>query len=329
LPLAKRFKEDLAKNPAVAAATVGLYSFSEPGWMNLGYEDEKSVYRNFRMNAIDPDFINTMKLELVAGRNFDAANSADINNAMLVNESLVKEYGWTDAIGKRLPGDYQQQVIGVLKDFHFESLHNKIQPLAMVLQADSMMRHSNDVGFTVAPQPRLTIRLKPGSIPQQIASLEANWKNAAGRQDFDYRFLDESLNIMYRAEERLGSIVRIASVLSIFIACMGLFGLATLVVERRTKEIGIRKVLGADTSGLVKLLSKDFVVLVIIASLLAFPVAWWALNSWLQDFAYRIPIDWWVFILASVAALLIALATVSFQAIKAAMANPVSSLRSE
>ena len=329
LPLARRFKDELAKNPAVAATTVGLYSFSEPGWMNLGYEDDKTVYRNFRMNAVDPDFISTMKLDILAGRSFDAVNTADINNAMLVNEALVKEYGWTDPIGKKLPGQYQQQVIGVVRDFHFESLHNKIQPLVLVLQADSMMRHSNDVGFAIAPQPRITIRLKPGSITRQIASLEANWKNAAGQQDFDYRFLDESLNKMYRAEERLGSMVRIASVLSIFIACMGLFGLATLVVERRTKEIGIRKVLGADIRGLVKLLSKDFVLLVVIASLLAFPIAWWALDSWLQDFAYRISIHWWVFVLASLVALLIALATVSFQAIKAAMANPVKSLRTE
>ncbi len=329
LPLAKLFKEELAQNPAVKSASIGLYSFAEPGWINLGYEDDKAVYRNFRMNAIDQDFVTTTGLQIVAGRNFDAGNPADLNNAMLVNETLVKEYGWKDPIGRKLPGSYGQQVVGVVRDFHFESLHNPIQPLALVLQADSMFRHSNDVGFTIAAQPRITIRMRPGNIQQQLAGLQQAWKKVVADQDFEYRFLDDSLNNMYSAEQRLGTIVRLASVLSIFIACMGLFGLATLIVARRTKEIGIRKVLGADIKGLVGLISKDFVVLVVVASLIAFPVAWWALNRWLEDFAYRIKIDWWVFLLASILSLVIALVTVSFQAIKAAIANPVNSLKVE
>ena len=329
IPLAKFFKEELAQNPAVKSASIGLYSLAEPGWINLGYEDDKTVYRNFRMNAIDQDFVTTTGLQIVAGRNFDAGNSADMNKAMLVNETLVKEYGWKDPIGRKLPGSYEQQVVGVVRDFHFESLHNPIQPLALVLQADSMFRHSNDVGFTIAAQPRITIRMRPGNIQQQLAGLKQTWKKVAADQEFEYRFLDETLNNMYRAEQRLGTIVHLASVLSIFIACMGLFGLATLIVARRTKEIGIRKVLGADVKGLVGLISKDFVVLVIVASLIAFPVAWWALNKWLEDFAYRIELDWWVFLLASLLSLAIALVTVSFQAIKAAIANPVKSLKVE
>jgi putative ABC transport system permease protein len=192
-----------------------------------------------------------------------------------------------------------------------------------------MFRASNDVGFAYAPQPRINIRLKAGNLQDQVASLRSAWKKVAGTQDFEYRFLDESLNNMYRDDQRIGSIVLYASILSIFIACMGLFGLATLVVTRRTKEIGIRKVLGADTKGLVGLLSKDFMTLVAIAALVAFPVAWWALNKWLQDFAYRISIEWWVFIVAAAIALTIALVTVGIQAVKAALANPVKSLRTE
>jgi putative ABC transport system permease protein len=328
-PLAERFKAELSKEPQVVASATSMFSFSEPGWMNLGYEDDKKVYRNFRMNAVDVDFFKTMDLQLVAGRNFSRANPADITGSMIVNEELVKEYGWKDPIGKRLPGKYEQQVIGVVKDFHFESLHNKIQPLALVIRPDSMFRISSDVSYTFPTQPRVNIRLKGGDIQAQVALLKTAWKKVAGDQDFEYRFLDESLNAQYQEEQRLGTIVRYASVLSIFIACMGLFGLATLVVARRTKEIGIRKVLGADIKGLVGLLSKDFIVLVVIASLVAFPIAWWALNAWLQDFAYRISIEWWIFIVAAAAALLIALITVSFQAIKAAMANPVKSLRTE
>jgi putative ABC transport system permease protein len=270
-----------------------------------------------------------MNLQIVSGRNFLKDNPADITNSMLVNEALVKEYGWTDPIGKKLPGRYQQLIVGVVKDFHFESLHNKIKPLAMVMKADSMFRWSSDVSFALPPQPRISVRLKAGDLQQQIATLKTDWQKVASDQDFEFRFLDESLNAMYEKEIRFGTVVNYASVVSIFIACMGLFGLATLMVARRTKEIGIRKVLGADVKGLVGLLSKDFAVLVIIAALVAFPIAWWALNKWLEDFAYRISIQWWVFVVAAIAALAIALLTVSFQAIRAALANPVKSLRTE
>ena len=329
MPMAERFKDELSKDPQIISSAISLFSFSEPGWMNLGYEDDKKVYRNFRMNAVDADFVKTMDLKILSGRDFAKNNPADVANAMLVNEALVKEYGWTDAIGKKLPGSYEHQVIGVVKDFHFESLHNTIKPLALVIKPDSMIRRSNDVGFAFPPQPRINIRFKAGNLQDEVAVIRNAWKKVAGDQDFEYRFLDESLNAMYQKEQRFGIVVNYASAISIFIACMGLFGLATLMVTRRIKEIGIRKVLGADVKGLVGLLSKDFAVLVIVASFISFPIAWWALNKWLQDFAYRISIEWWVFIVAAVAALFIALLTVSYQAIRAALANPVKSLRTE
>jgi putative ABC transport system permease protein len=281
------------------------------------------------MNAVDVDFVKTMNLTILSGRDFLADNPADVTGSMIVNETLVKEYGWKDPIGKRLPGRYEQQVIGVVKDFNFESLHKIIQPMVLVIKPDSMLRASNDVSNDFPAQPRINVRLKAGNIQDQVALLKTAWKSVAGDQEFEYKFLDESLNSQYPEERRLGSIVKYASVLSIFIACMGLFGLATLVVARRTKEIGIRKVLGADIKSIVGLISKDFIVLVIIASVIAFPIAWWALHKWLQDFAYRVSIQWWVFFAAAATALLIALLTISFQAIKAAITNPVKSLRTE
>lgn len=328
-PLAERFKTELAKNPQVINSAVSMFSFSEPGWMNLGYEDDKNIYRNFRMNAIDDDFVSSMNLKIILGRNFSKDNPADITSSMIVNEALVKEYGWTDPIGQKLPGRYEQQVIGVVKDFHFESLHTPIQPLALVMRPDSIFRRSNDINAPFATQPRINVRLKAGNVKDHIALLQAAWKAVAGSQEFEYIFLDDALDSMYKKEQHFGVIINYASALSIFIACMGLFGLATLVVARRTKEIGIRKVLGADIKGLVVLLSKDFIVLVAIAALIAFPVAWWALNKWLQEFAYRINIGWWVFAAAGLIALLITLITVSLKAIKAAIANPVKSLRTE
>jgi putative ABC transport system permease protein len=265
---------------------------------------------------------------MVAGRAFEKTNTAD-SNYILVNEALVKEYGWKDPIGQKLPGKYEHRILGVVKDFHTESLHSPIRPAVLALKPDSIFSKSSDISYNTSPQPRVSVRFRGGNLQENIASLQSAWKTVAGDQDFDYVFLDEALNAAYRQEQRLGQIVRYASFLAIFIACMGLFGLATLVVVRRTKEIGIRKVLGADVGRIVLLLSKDFVLLVIVASLVAFPLAWWGLNKWLQDFMYRIDVPWLAFIAAAVLALVVAVATVSFQAIKAALMNPVKSLRTE
>ncbi|HET9745175.1 MAG TPA: FtsX-like permease family protein, partial [Chitinophagaceae bacterium] len=177
--------------------------------------------------------------------------------------------------------------------------------------------------------PRISVRLRAGNLADNLNTLKQVWRNVVPDQEFEYRFLDETVAAQYKEEQRTGTIVKLASALSIFIACMGLFGLATLTVVRRTREIGIRKVLGASVGSVVRLLSKEFLLLVIIAALIAFPLGWWAMNKWLEDFAYRIHIEWWVFPLAGIAALLIALVTVSFQAVKAALANPVRSLRTE
>ena len=326
--LAQRFQAVLQKNPEVINSTTSLFSFAEYGWMTLGYTDDKNVFRQFRFNAIDPDFVKAMGLEIIAGKDFSKDNTAD-SNYILVNEALVKEYGWKDPIGQRLPGRYDEKVMGVVRDFNFETLRTDIRPVVMAIKPDSLFRRSSDVNMNFAPQPRVSVRFRGGNLQDQITFLKSAWKSVAGDQDFEYRFLDDALASAYQQEQRLSKIVRYASLLSIFIACMGLFGLATLVVVRRTKEIGIRKVLGANVSGIVALLAKDFIVLVIVASLIAFPIAWWAMHKWLQDFAYRVNIGWWIFLIAAATALLIALITVSFQAIKAAIANPVKSLRTE
>ena len=326
--LATRLITALEKEPQVINATNALYSMAESGWMQLGYKDDQGVFRQFRFNAIDPDFINTMNFEIVAGRDFMKDNPAD-SNAILVNEALVKEYGWKDPIGKKLPGKYPQQIIGVVKDFHLESLHTPIEPAVMALKAESVFSNSSDVTYDYAPSPRVSVKFRGGDARAHVALLEKNWKAVAGDQEFEYLFLDDALRAAYEQEQRLGSIVQYASVLSIFIACMGLFGLATLVVVRRTKEIGVRKVLGANVSSIVALLTKDFVVLVGLAAIIAFPMAWLFLDSWLQDFAYRIDIPLWVFLSSALVVLLVALATVSIQSIKAALVNPVNSLQRE
>jgi putative ABC transport system permease protein len=268
-----------------------------------------------------------MGIQLKEGRDFSVDNPADNMSSMIVNEAMVNLFGWKNAVGQKLPGRMEQQIVGVVKDFNYQSLHTKVQPLAMVIKPDTFFRRINDISFGPPLQPRISVRLKAGNLAANIATLKQVWKEVG--QEFEYRFLDETIAAQYRQEQRTSTIVKLASALSIFISCMGLFGLATLTVVRRTREIGIRKVLGASVSSVVGLLSKEFLVLVIIAALIAFPLGWWAMNKWLEDFAYRIHIDWWVYPVAGIAALLIALLTVSFQAIKAALANPVKSLRTE
>ena len=329
MEIAELYRNELLKQPQVAAASVSLMSFSETPWINVGYTDDKNIYRSFQFNAVDPYFLKTMGIQLAEGRDFSASNPADNMSSMIVNEALLNLFGWKNGVGQKLPGKIEQQIVGVVRDFNYQSLHTKVQPLALIIKPDSFFRRIENISFGPPLQPRISVRLKTGNLAASLATLKQVWKNVVPDQEFEYRFLDESIAAQYRQEQRTSTIVKLASALSIFISCMGLFGLATLTVVRRTREIGIRKVLGASVSGVVRLLSKEFLVLVIIAALIAFPLGWWAMNKWLEDFAYRVHIEWWVFPVAGIAALLIALLTVSFQAIKAALANPVKSLRTE
>ena len=329
MELAQLYRNELMKQPQIISATTSIMSFSETPWINIGYTDDKNVYRNIQFNAVDPYFIRTMGMQIVQGRDFSADNPADNMSSMIVNEALVKEYGWSDAIGRKLPGRMEQQIVGVVKDFNYQSLHTKIQPLAMVIKPDTFFRRIQDISFAAPLQPRISVRLRAGNISTDLAILKQVWKSVAPDQEFEYHFLDESIAAQYRQEQRTGKIVQIASALSIFIACIGLFGLTTLVIVRRTREIGIRKVLGASVGTIVRLLSAEFLRLIVIAAIIAFPLAWWLMNNWLQDFAYRVNIDWWIFLAAGIVALTIAFVTISFQAIKAALNNPVKSLRTE
>jgi len=327
-PLAGLYKTELSKYPEVSSACVSMYSFSETPWVNFGYSDDKKNYHNFQYNEVDASFIQTMQIPILQGKSFLPENTSDTNNSILVNETLVKEYGIKDPIGKRF-GKYSQRIIGVTEDFNYESLHTKIKPLVLSLKYDTIARQSNDVSFASSPQPRISVRMKGGNIQHNVSILKKAWQAVAPNQDFEYHFLDERLAAAYEEEQKSATVVKIASGLSIFIACMGLFGLATLTVTRRTKEIGIRKVLGANPFQLVRLLSRDFLLLVLIASLIAFPIAWWAMQKWLSDFAYRTNIAWWVFALGAMASIIVALVTISTQSIKAAMTNPAESLRTE
>ena len=275
--------------------------------------------QNIRTNEfrVEYDYLATMGIELLQGRNFSKAHQTDPTEAAIVNEALVKEFGWEQPVGKTFKFRGRDlNVIGVVKDYHFESLRSKIAPVVLHLDPDTPLRY-------------LLAQIPSHDMPATISMLQSTWKTIAPDLPFEYYFLDNDVAEQYRAEQRWGNIVTYSSVFAIVIAGLGLFGLSALSVARRTKEIGIRKVLGASVASVVSLLSKQFTKLVLMANVIAWPIAYFAINAWLQNFAYRIGIGWWMFALAGGIALIIALLTVSTQAIKAALTNPVEALRYE
>jgi len=269
---------------------------------------------------VDDRYIPTLGMEMAAGRNFSRQFGTDSTGAIL-NEAAATALGWgANALGHTITNPDNKgikltyHVIGIVKDFHFKSLHERIAPLVMILG-------TNYGAFIV--------KTKTKDITGLLSTMKKEWSDLKADAPFSYSFLDERFKNTYQSEQRTGLILGIFSGLTIFVACLGLFGLATFTAEQRTREIGIRKVLGSSVTEIVSLLSKDFLKLVFLAFIIASPIAWWAMNRWLQDFAYRIDISGWIFLLAAFVALLITILTISFQAIKAALANPVKSLRTE
>ena len=269
---------------------------------------------------VDENYIPTLGMTMTKGRNFSKEYRSD-STAIIVNESAVRAFGWKDNPLEHTITHAENNgvtttfhVIGVVKDFNFRSLHEQITPLLMKLGPD----YNNFI-----------VKIRTKDVKELLSTLQHHWSAMTSESAFSYSFLDQRFDNTYRSEQNIGLIMGIFAGLTIFVACLGLFGLATFTAAQRVKEIGIRKVLGADVTGLVALLSKDFLKLVGIAFLVAAPVAWWAMNRWLQDFAYRITMSWWIFAGAAFLSLLVALLTIGSQALKAAMANPVKSLRSE
>ena len=323
----KTFRQELLKIPGVenATATSSLptaTSFSQNGWFRDATLDGKqiSIMTNF---FVDENYIPTLGMSMSQGRNFSPAFLSD-SAGLILNETAVKLLGLKEPLKETLyrpsfmPGDDHKaiayHIVGVVKDFNFSSMHDKVGPL--------VIQEAEDHGS-------IAVRISPKNIPSLIQQVESKWNSMTPGQPFSYTFMDNDFNNIYNAEQRTGKLFITFAVFAIFIACLGLFGLVTYAAEQRTKEIGIRKVLGAKIGSIVAMLSKDFAKLVLIASVIAFPVAWWFMNRWLQSFAFRINISWWVFALAGLITITIAAITISFQAIKAAMANPVKSLRTE
>jgi putative ABC transport system permease protein len=292
------------------------------GQMGAGYQNYQGKVSGVIEYPGDYNFLNTMGMQLIAGRNFNPALASDTMDAVVVNEALVQDVLGTtiaEALGKQLieaRSGLPKTIIGVSRNFNFEDLTHTVRPQLFYRPA------------VMAPS-RIYVRLQPGDPATRLALLSNTWKKLAPDAPFKYSFVDEKFNAFYKAEERWSAIAGWAGGISIFLACLGLFGLAALTAVNRTKEIGIRKVLGATVSQVVSLLSKDFIKLIAVALVIASPLAWYCMHNWLQAYAWRIDITAWVFVLTGLFAILVAVTTISLQAVKAALANPVKSLRSE
>jgi len=323
-------KNELLKNPDIIGVAFSAFSLVqwESAMSNVDLDwTGKTTSQNFVLgdNYVDYDFLKTFKMEMAQGRFFSSEFPTDASDACVVNEAAVKAMEMKNPIGKKItwrPGSQYENsstIIGVIKDFNTQSLHQEIGPFVLS-PIERMLKFMGNY---------MCIKIKSENISQSLKFIESKIKEFVPNDPFTYHFFDEELDNLYKAEQLLGKLTRYITFLAIFISCLGLFGLASFSVERRTKEIGVRKVLGASVSKVVLLLTKDFTKWVILANIIAWPIAYYAMNKWLQNFAYQINISVWTFLLAGALALVITLLTVSYQAIRAATANPVDALRYE
>jgi len=310
------FKQTLLQNPNILnIATSSGTGLSEQFHMSFKEEINGSEKTYFGL-VVDPDYIKTIGFNIVEGRDLSWELESDKYNAVIINETAVKNFGLKDPIGFEIKLlNSKARVVGVIKDFHNESFHNSISPLVLWYIP----------GYSYS----ISIRVSGNNIPETIQDIKDQWDKLSPDIPFEFQFLDKKYDALYKDESKLSMIIGYFSIIAILIACLGLFGLVSYLTESRTKEIGVRKVNGATVSEILAMLNKDFVKWVVIAFVIASPVSWYAMNNWLENFAYKTNLAWWVFASAGLMALGIALLTVSWQSWRAATRNPVEALRYE
>jgi ABC-type antimicrobial peptide transport system permease subunit len=313
------FKDELLQSPGIVSVTKSsdrlTYTVHSTGaffWEGRNPDDHILVHQF----TLDHDYVKTLGMKIVAGRDLSRDFPSDARTAYLINETLADMLGYEDPIGKSVTlYDRKGSIVGVIEDFNFKSAHQKIEPL--ILRIDpSRDRHA-------------FVRIEGGDVSDTLGTIEKIYNKHNPEYPFTFAFLDESLNSLYESDKRTGTLFHYFTILAIFISCLGLFGLASFMIEQRTKEIGVRKVMGANLPRITVLLTKDFLKWIVAANVIALPIAYFAMQTWLNNFAFRTTVSVWIFVLAASFALVIALATVSYQSIKAARANPVDCLRYE
>ncbi len=312
-------KNDLLQNNNIAGASAvsgPVGASGSQGTESAAGSDEQSLM--MRKSYVDYDYFKTMQLKIVEGRAFSKDYPTDQTSAVIINQTAAKKFGWKNPIGKQIKGEPNRTVVGVVKDYNFTSMHAEIEPQIIRIAKEDEIQINN-----------LLVRVKPGNIPKTVNYIEAAWNKVNQGKPFEYTFVDDYFNNIYKSDLNTEKLFKTFAFIAILIACLGLFGLASFTAEQKTKEIGVRKVLGSSVSGIVLLLSKEFIKWVLISCLIAFPAAYFLMNGWLSNFAYRTDINAFVFITAALLTIAVALLTVSYQAVKAALADPVKSLRYE
>ncbi len=327
----EQFKVELAKVPGIASVCVSSHDFGNGAWTGAGYTDDVGVYRTFAINIVDENYIPSMKIQMALGRPFSKESTSDARRAIIVNEAFVKEYGWKDPLGKKIPGKNfaDHEIIGVVKDFNYASLYSKVAPLVMAMDPSLPTSGIENIDIDNSPFPKLMITLRPGDTQSTIDEIKLAWDRLTGGEEFSFDFVDQALATQYRNDQNLGKIVSIATILAMVIGSLGLYALASLAMQNRTKEISIRKVMGASEQTLLVLLSKDYVFLIAVSLSLSVPLTYYAMDTWLLTFEYRVGIGWTAFALAGGISLLVAMLTISYQAVKTAWTRPAETLKYE
>jgi putative ABC transport system permease protein len=327
----KLLKARLETYPEISNVAMGTHVFGTSGWANLAYTDDKGVFRWFRMLAVDDAYLDAFGINIIEGRGFEKGNGLDQRQSVILNEAAVKHFGLENPIGAKLPGnDFEDhQIIGVTENFHFTSLHSEVEPLVIVQNIIPIASGVSDADFADSITPKLVFTYNGSNLLDATEILKKEWEAVFPNETWNYNFIDDQIKSQYESEAQMNKLISVATVLSIIIASLGLLGLSMLVVNSKIKEIGIRKVMGATPVSIFQLLAKSFSIQLIIAIILSVPLTILLMSKWLENFAYRVDIGVWLFILSGLASMLIAFLVISYHTMKAARINPVNSLRSE
>ena len=325
--IAQIFKNDLSKNKNVIDIAAAITPMGVR-WNMIGFNNPGGIYNRFYLNVVNYDYLKTMGLILIRGRDFSKDFATDFDQAVIVNEAFIKHFGLDNDLSGKMPGSFvNNKIIGVVKNFNYESLHSTVNPAAIALSYNNIFRSANDIDTNI--EPRLLLRIRSDNISSTISEIEAKWKQLVPGITFNSTFLKDNIEKQYRTEEQLTTICSLSSILSILITCLGLFGLSILITLQKTKEIGIRRVLGASALSIYGMLSKEFMMIMLAALLFGIPAGWYLINKWLSEFAYRINESALIFIAAGIITIIIASITISFQVIKAANVTPIDTLKYE
>lgn len=327
----KIFKSRLEQSSSVASVSASSQDFGTGNWMILGYNDDLDESHDFHMNVVDADYVKTMGMEILSGRDFSKDIESDQRRSIIVNEAFVKAFDLEHPVGAKIPHSefIDHEIIGVVKDFNFASLHAPIEPAILVMNGEIGFSGVTNLNIDTSPTPKMMIRLKQNSIQDGLAEVSSIWEDVYAGEPYSYDFVDEVLRAQYEEEQNLGTIVSIATGLAIVIACLGLFGLASLNMNSRKKEVSVRKVLGASIGNIMLILSKSYIVLIGIALMLSVPFSYYFISDWMNRFEYRITIGFGPYVLAGLITVIVALGTISYQCIKVAITNPARSLANE